>query len=208
MIMVKGNIEQIKKQINGYDAELIAVSKKQPDDRIEAALSAGQRVFGENRVQEAQARWAHRRPLYPDLKLHLIGPLQTNKVKDACDLFDVIHTLDREKLARKIHDYRPDMPCFIQVNTGAEPQKAGIMPDDVDNFYDFCAKLGMTIMGLMCIPPIDESPDTHFEWLANKAKDLKLKHLSMGMSDDYETALKYGATHIRVGSKIFGERKK
>jgi len=192
--------------MDGYDAELIAVSKKQPDGRIDEALDAGIRIFGENRVQEAQSRWAHRRDIYSDLKLHLIGPLQSNKVKDACDLFDAIHTLDREKLAKKIHGYRPDIPCFIQVNTGNEQQKAGVSINKLHEFYQFCMDLKMNIIGLMCIPPIDESPEIHFQLLAEKGKELNLHNLSMGMSGDYETALKYGATHIRVGSKLFGKR--
>lgn len=191
----------------GYDAQLIAVSKRQTDDRIEESLNQNIRIFGENQVQEAQKRWTHRRLIYPDLKLHLIGPLQSNKVKDACDLFDVIHTLDREKLAKKIYTYRPKMPCFIQVNTGDEDQKSGILLNELNDFYSFCINLGMNIIGLMCIPPMDEKPDTHFQLLSNKAKELGLVNLSMGMSSDYETALKYGATHIRVGSKLFGSRK-
>lgn len=204
--MITDNLSVIQKNMNGYKAELIAVSKQQPDDKIEEALFCGLSVFGENRVQEAQTRWAHRRTIHPDLKLHLIGPLQTNKVNDACDLFDFIHTLDREKLAQKIHSYRPNMPCFIQVNTGAEPQKAGVLPNELDDFYAFCDDLGMTITGLMCIPPIDEKPDTHFQFLQQKATTLKLPNISMGMSDDYPIALQYGATHIRVGSKLFGAR--
>lgn len=201
------NFQNIKSDMVEYDAQLIAVSKKQPDDRIENALSAGIRVFGENRVQEATERWAHRREIYKDLELHLIGPLQTNKVKVACDLFDYIHTVDREKLARAIVKYKPNMPCFIQVNVGEEVQKAGIGKQDLNDFYHFCVDdLRMNIIGLMCIPPAQEKPDEHFQWLSDQAKKLNLPNLSMGMSGDYETALKYGATHIRVGSKIFGER--
>lgn len=193
--------------MNGYDAELIAVSKQQPEERIDEALNAGIRIFGENRVQEAQSRWVHRRETYPDLKLHLIGPLQSNKAKDACDLFDVIHTLDREKLAVKIHQHAPNMRCFIQVNIGEEPQKAGISTNELNDFYQFCLNLGMNIVGLMCLPPVNETVDTHFELLTRKAKELGLPNLSMGMSSDYESALKHGATHIRVGSGLFGERK-
>jgi pyridoxal phosphate enzyme (YggS family) len=204
--MITANLRNIKDDIKHYDAELIAVSKKQPDDRIEEALMCGLRVFGENRVQEAEARWGDRRALYPDLKLHLIGPLQTNKVKAACALFDVIQTLDREKLAREIIKHAPDMPCFIQVNTGDESQKAGISVNELQDFHDFCRDLKMNILGLMCIPPIDEPAGLHFGLLAQNAKQLGLKHLSMGMSNDYPLALQYGATHIRVGSKIFGER--
>ena len=204
--MIKDNLTIIKSHINHYNAELIAVSKQQTNEKIDEALSCGIRVFGENRIQEAQKRWPHRRNHYPDIKLHLIGPLQTNKAKDACDLFDVIHTLDREKLALKIHDVRPDIPCFIQVNTGKEPQKSGVFPNETSDFYAFCVNLGMNIIGLMCIPPIDEKPDHHFQLLRDKAMELGLKNLSMGMSDDYETALQCGATHIRLGAKIFWRR--
>jgi len=204
--MINENVESIKNEIKDFKATLIAVSKQQPDDRIEDALNLGLRVFGENKVQEAEKRWSERRAHYSDLELHLIGPLQTNKVRQAIDLFDCIHTLDREKLARAIHKYAPEMPCFIQVNIGAEPQKSGILIDDLPNFYKFCTDLGMNIIGLMCIPPIDDNPETHFQSLTNHAKKLGLKHLSMGMSNDFDIALRNGATHIRVGSGIFGER--
>ncbi len=204
--MITANLQNIKDNIKQYDAELIAVSKKQPDERIDEVLACGHRVFGENRVQEAEARWDQRRNQYPDLKLHLIGPLQTNKVKAACVLFDVIQTLDREKLAREIIKHAPDMPCFIQVNTGDEDQKTGISINELQDFHNFCRDLKMNILGLMCIPPIDEPAGLHFGLLAQNAKQLGLKHLSMGMSNDYSLALEYGATHIRVGSKIFGER--
>ena len=204
--MITDNLKTIQSHMNGYDAKLIAVSKQQPDDRIEQALDAGIRIYGENKVQEAQGRWAHRRKEYSDLKLHLIGPLQSNKVKDACDLFDVIHTLDREKLVQKIHNYHPSIPCLIQVNTAEETQKSGILINELNDFHAFCLDLKMNIIGLMCIPPFDEEPDKHFQFLTGKAKELNLPNLSMGMSGDYQTALKYGATHIRVGSKLFGKR--
>ena len=205
--MISDNIAAIKQVTRQSDATLIAVSKKQPEDRIEAALNCGHRIFGENRVQEAQERWANRKKFLPDLELHLIGPLQSNKVKAATELFDVIHTLDREKLAREIVKYRTDIPCFIQVNTGEEPQKVGILPHELTDFYQFCTKdLTMSIIGLMCIPPVNAPAGLHFGFLADKAKKLGLKNLSMGMSDDYELALQYGATHVRVGSRIFGER--
>ena len=204
--MITGNLEQITARYGDHNPTLIAVSKQQPDPKIDEALAAGLRIFGENRVQEATARWAHRKSLYPDLKLHLIGPLQTNKVKDAVQLFDCIHTIDREKLARAIHAQAPAMPCFIQVNVGNEPQKSGVSRDETDDFYAFCKDLGMNIIGLMCIPPVDANPAPHFEWLRDKARALNLPHLSMGMSDDFETALQFGATHIRIGSKLFGER--
>ena len=204
--MITDNLNAIQSRFGDKQPTLIAVSKQQADNKIDAALEAGLRVFGENRVQEAQKRWESRKPLYPDLFLHLIGPLQTNKVQDAVKLFHCIHTIDREKLARAIHTHAPDMPCFIQVNVGGEPQKSGIARGDVDHFYKFCADLGMNIIGLMCIPPADSNPAPHFEWLRDKARALNLPNLSMGMSDDFETALQFGATHIRIGSKLFGAR--
>lgn len=204
--MITDNLKAIRSTIGEYRPTLIAVSKQQPDDRIEDALGTGIRIFGENRVQEAYERWEDRKTNYPDLELHLIGPLQTNKVKDAVKLFNCIHTLDREKLVRAIHTHAPKMPCFIQVNIGNEPQKSGIAKDDIDHFYKFCMDLGLNIIGLMCIPPIDQDPKPHFEWLRDKATKLNLPHLSMGMSNDFETALECGATHIRVGSKLFGAR--
>lgn len=190
---------------------LIAVSKKQDERRIEAALAAGHRVYGENRVQEAQERWGARCKKYDDLELHLIGPLQTNKVKDAVALFDVIHTVDREKLARKLADEMAaqgrDLPCFIQVNTGMEEQKSGIVPAAVPDFIEYCyGECGMDIRGLMCIPPLDDPPALHFALLKKLADENNLKELSMGMSADYELALPLGATYIRVGTGVFGER--
>jgi pyridoxal phosphate enzyme (YggS family) len=207
--MITDNLRDIRKNYKNAHPDLIAVSKKQPDDKIDEALDAGIRVFGENRVQEAMERWTPRKPHYPDLQLHLIGPLQTNKVKQAVELFDCIHTLDREKLAGTIHKHAPDIPCFIQVNTGEEEQKSGIHICNLTNFHDFCTNdLNMNIIGLMCIPPKDEPSGLHFGLLHKYAQKLNLKNLSMGMSGDYGMALKYGATHIRVGSKLFGERTK
>lgn len=193
------------------DVTLIAVSKKQPDDRIVSALDAGLRVFGENRVQEAQLRWAERRQLFPDLRLHLIGPLQTNKSADAVALFDVIETVDREKLAaslaKEMHQQGLQRECFVQVNTGDEDQKAGISPEAAPAFVELCQKTyGLNITGLMCIPPIGEEPAMHFALLKKLAAPLGLKNLSMGMSGDYPTAIKFGATHVRVGSSLFGAR--
>ncbi|MCB1532246.1 MAG: YggS family pyridoxal phosphate-dependent enzyme [Alphaproteobacteria bacterium] len=193
------------------DVRLVAVSKMQPDARIEEALTAGQRLFGENRVQEAQERWAERRLKYPDLQLHLIGPLQSNKAKEAVALFDVIETLDREKIARAVATEMAkqgrDLPCFIQVNTGNEDQKSGIHPDALQDFYDFCyGECGLDIQGLMCIPPVNEPPAAHFALLAKQARDLGLAQLSMGMSGDFETAIAQGATSIRVGTGVFGAR--
>lgn len=205
--MITDNLSAITSRYDAHSPTLIAVSKKQPDDKIDEALSAGLRVFGENRVQEAMERWGHRRAIYPDLKLHLIGPLQTNKVKAACDLFDCIHTIDRPKLARSVSKYAPDMPCFIQVNTGAEPQKSGVLLHELHDFYHDCVNdLCMNIIGLMCIPPADDDPAIHFKLLQDRAKILGLKNLSMGMSSDFDIALNHGATHIRVGSALFGNR--
>ena len=196
---------------NMIEIALIAVSKQQPDARIDSALEAGLRIFGENRVQEAQGRWQPRRPLFPDLELHLIGPLQSNKAGDAVALFDVIHTLDRPKIARalkiEMDKQNRQLPCFIQVNTGDEPQKAGIAPTEVPEFYRLCrSEIGLDILGLMCIPPIDEEAAMHFALLKTLADKLSLPKLSMGMSGDYEEAIAFGATHIRVGSALFGAR--
>jgi pyridoxal phosphate enzyme (YggS family) len=207
--MITDNLRDIQSHYKNTNPELIAVSKQQPDEKIDEALNAGLRIFGENRVQDAIERWIPRKPHYPDLKLHLIGPLQTNKVKQATELFDCIHTLDREKLAISINTHALNMPCFIQVNTGEEEQKNGITPSDLIDFHGFCTNdLNMHIIGLMCIPPKDESSRLHFGVLHKYAQKLNLPNLSMGMSGDYDIALKYGATHIRVGSKLFGERTK
>ena len=190
---------------------LTAVSKTQPDEALEAALASGQRVFGENRVQEAQAHWAERRAAYPDLELRLIGPLQTNKVVEAVALFDVIETLDRDKLAAALASAmqktgrRPRV--LVQVNTGVEPQKAGVLPDQADVLIASARDVhGLNVEGLMCIPPADEAPEPHFRLLAEIAARNGLLVLSMGMSGDYETAISNGATHVRVGSALFGER--
>ena len=190
---------------------LVAVSKRQPDDRIDAALAAGQRVFGENRVQEAQGRWAHRRDLHADLTLHLIGPLQTNKVSDAVALFDVIEVVDRPKLAKALGDemirQNRQLDCYIQVNTGEEAQKSGIAPGDADDFIAYCRdEVGLSITGLMCIPPVDEEAAMHFALLQTIAARNGLATLSMGMSDDFEEAIAFGASAVRVGSAIFGAR--
>ncbi len=190
--------------------QLIAVSKVQPLDRVRAVLAAGHRIFGENYVQEAAAKWPDLRAEFGPLSLHMIGPLQTNKAKLALDIFDAIHTIDRpslaEKLARLIQDRGQSPELFVQVNTGAEPQKAGILPDDADAFIASCRAMGLTLTGLMCIPPegIDSTP--HFAMLAKIAARNGLTGLSMGMSSDFEAAIAAGATHIRVGSAIFGDR--
>ena len=215
---VAGNLQAISKRVEvaspdneGKDVTLVAVSKRQPDDRIEAALAAGHRVFGENRVQEAEERWASRRDIYPDLKLHLIGPLQTNKSADAVALFDVIEVVDRPKLARSLSAEMArqgrHLPCYVQVNTGEEDQKSGILPDEADSFIGFCREeCGLDIAGLMCIPPVDEEPAMHFALLRTIAERNGLPGLSMGMSGDYEEAVRFGATSVRVGSAIFGSR--
>ena len=191
--------------------KLVAVSKQQPDNKVDQSILAGHRVFGENRVQEASQRWTDRRMVYNDLTLHLIGPLQTNKVADAVALFDVIEVVDREKLARALAKemvvQNRQLPCYIQVNTGEESQKSGILPNQLDDFTHFCKEaLALPIIGLMCIPPIDEEPAMHFALLNTMAQRLKLPKLSMGMSADYIEAIGFGATSVRVGSAIFGAR--
>ncbi|MBB3872692.1 YggS family pyridoxal phosphate-dependent enzyme [Brevundimonas mediterranea] len=190
---------------------LTAVSKTQPDEAIDAILATGQRVFGENRVQEAQGRWTERRSDLAGLELRLIGPLQTNKAEDAVALFDVIETLDREKLARALAEAaqkRGRSPRFlVQVNTGAEPQKAGVPPEAADALIETARRIyGLTVEGLMCIPPADQAAESHFVLLRDMAERNGLSVLSMGMSGDYEAAIRYGATHVRVGTALFGER--
>ena len=193
------------------DVTLTAVCKQQPWDNIQPVLDAGQLVFGENRVQEAQTRWSSRRADWPDLQLRLIGPLQSNKVREAVALFDAIETLDRESLAEALaaeigrSGRTPDL--FIQINTGDEPQKSGVSPAEADAFIARCRDYhGLTIAGLMCIPPADDEPAMHFALLARIAARNGLTGLSMGMSGDYEAAVRHGATHVRVGSALFGDR--
>jgi PLP dependent protein len=195
------------------DVTLVAVSKTFPAEDICAVLDAGHRVFGENRVQEAHGKWPNLQEKYADVELHLIGPLQSNKVDEAVSLFDVIETLDREKLARALVQARdkghalPDL--FIQVNTGAEPQKSGVLAQEADAFIAHCRdELALPVMGLMCIPPADEEPALHFALLEKIAHRNGISQLSMGMSGDFETAIEFGATHVRVGSAIFGSRTK
>lgn len=192
-------------------ARLVAVSKTQPAGNIRAALEAGQRLFGENRVQEAQARWQELRAEHPGLRLHLIGPLQTNKAKEAVALFDCIETLDRarlaEALAREMEKQGRRVPCLIQVNTGEEPQKAGVLPADLAALLAHArGQCGLEVGGLMCIPPADEPPALHFAFLAKLARAHGLADLSMGMSADYERAAALGATYVRVGTALFGDR--
>lgn len=202
---------RIKAAARGRSVSLVAVSKTYPAEAVREALAAGQKVFGENRVQEAKAKFPDLRKDYPDLELHLIGPLQTNKVRDAVALFDVIETIDRPKLARAVADEmersgrRPRV--LIQVNTGREPQKAGIDPEQVDAMVAICRdEFRLPLAGLMCIPPAEEDPAPHFRLLAGLAARHGLGVISMGMSGDFETAIAEGATHVRVGSAIFGHR--
>ena len=192
-------------------ATLVAVSKTFDAEEIRPVIAAGQRIFGENRVQEAQGKWPALRQDYPDLELHLIGPLQSNKTREAVELFDVIETVDREKIARElakeIARSGRKLRLYVQVNTGLEPQKAGIDPRETVAFVARCRNIhGLTIEGLMAIPPFDENPGPHFALLAKLAGEAGVEKLSMGMSGDYETALAFGATSIRVGSAIFGTR--
>ncbi|AGT10441.1 YggS family pyridoxal phosphate-dependent enzyme [Paracoccus aminophilus] len=189
---------------------LIAVSKVQPAARVEAILEAGQKVFGENYVQEAAGKWPGWRATFPGVEVHMIGPLQTNKLKQALEIFDAIHTIDRaglaEKLARQVQARGACPQLFVQVNTGSEPQKAGILPEDADAFIASCRALDLPLTGLMCIPPEDQDPAPHFTALAGIAARNGLAGLSMGMSSDFEAAIAAGATHVRVGSAIFGAR--
>ena len=192
--------------------KLVAVSKKQADEKINEALKMGYRCFGENRVQEAQQRWSQKIQTFNDLELRLIGPLQTNKVKQALELFDIIETIDREKVANIIgKQFNKEVKTkkfYIQINTGSEVQKSGIEPLQSDDFIDYCVvDLKLPIVGLMCIPPVNEEPCMHFALLKKIADRNNLKELSMGMSSDYKEAIKFGATSVRVGSLIFGERK-
>jgi PLP dependent protein len=190
---------------------LVAVSKTHPAAAVREALVAGHRLFGENRVQEAQAKYPALRESFPDLTLHLIGPLQTNKVRDAVALFDVIETVDRprlaEALAREMELTGRRPPCLIEVNTGEEPQKSGVMPAAADALVRECRdRLGLPVVGLMCVPPVAEEPSPHFALLREIARRTGLDILSMGMSADFETAIRFGATHVRVGTAIFGAR--
>lgn len=197
----------------GRDAgkiSLIAVSKMQPDEAVESVLAQGHRVFGENRVQEAAGKWPDFRKRFDGIELHLIGPLQTNKARQAMELAQAIHSLDRPKLAQTLARLSDEIGAcpelFVQVNTGLEPQKAGILPADLDPFVAECRALSLPVVGLMCIPPVEEEAALHFALLARMAARNGLAGLSMGMSADFETAIALGATHVRVGSAIFGAR--
>ncbi len=218
--LIERNLEKIRADITSTaryamldtlpNPEIIAVSKRQPTERIKAALDAGHRIFGENKVQEAYDHWANIRDTYPDLKLHLIGALQTNKVRDAITLFDVIETVDREKLVRHLARIRDEInTCprlFIQVNTGAEPQKSGVLIENLDGLIKTVREANLPLDGLMCIPPKDDDPALHFGLLKKLASAHGLPKLSMGMSADYDIAAVMGADQIRVGTAIFGER--
>ena len=210
---VRGRIEAAARAAGRNPAEvtLVAVSKTHGADRVRELLAAGQRVFGENRVQEAEEKFPDLKKEFPNLELHLIGPLQTNKTREAVALFDVIESVDRERLAAALAKEmaklgrRPD--CYIQVNTGEEPQKAGVAPAELDAFVASCRDTHkLPVVGLMCIPPVDEEPALHFALLAKMAARLGLAKVSMGMSADYETAVRTGATHVRVGTALFGHR--
>lgn len=212
-------LEEIKSRIAKAEAnagrapgsvKLIAVSKVQPNERVEAVLEQGHRCFGENKVQEAAGKWPAFAERFDGIDLHLIGPLQTNKARQAMELFDSIHSVDRPKLAKTLARLAQELgkcpELFIQVNTGEEEQKAGVMPADADAFIAECRGLDLPVQGLMCIPPVDEEPSLHFALLAKIAERNGLQGLSMGMSGDFETAIALGATHVRVGSAIFGAR--
>ena len=190
--------------------KLIAVSKVQPNEKVEAVLKEGHRCFGENRVQEAQSKWPSFKENYENVELHLIGPLQTNKARQAFELFDVIQTLDRPKLAKFLANLTQEKgfcpSLFVQVNTGEEQQKTGVLPKDLDVFIKDCQSMDLRIDGLMCIPPLNEEPALHFSLLRKMQERNNLRFLSMGMSSDYESAIMFGATHVRIGSAIFGER--
>ena len=210
--IINSKIQKVEKSSGRAigSTQLLAVSKVQPNERVLNVLKQGHKVFGENKVQEAQGKWPAFRENFSNVKVHLIGPLQSNKVKQAIELFDAIHTVDRLKLAQKLSNEiqsqgkAPEM--FIQINTGEEEQKSGISPKDADQFIADCLSLDLPIKGLMVIPPINEEPSLHFGLLRKIAQRNGLEGLSMGMSSDFESAIAMGATHIRVGSAIFGER--
>lgn len=216
---IEGNYQSIQSIISELcniskrklsDIVIVAVSKMQDDDKIDAALALGLRVFGENRVQEAEKHWLERKKRYPDLQLHLIGPLQTNKAGDAVALFDVIETIDRpdiaDALAKECQKQDKNPLCFIQVNTGNESQKAGVSLTDLPALIQHCRDVRLNVQGLMCIPPVGDPPAFHFALLKKLAVRHQLPLLSMGMSGDYERAVELGATHIRIGTALFGER--
>ena len=193
------------------NVEIIAISKRQPLEKLVAALNIGHKIFGENQVQETLSKWPILKKNFQNIELHLVGPLQSNKVKDAISIFDFIQTVDREKIAKALKEEEENLKkkisYMIQINTGKEPQKSGVMPDDADDFFKYCKEdLKLNIQGLMCIPPYGEDSSIHFAYLRKKNLEYKLPYLSMGMSEDYEKAITFGATHIRIGTAIFGER--
>jgi pyridoxal phosphate enzyme (YggS family) len=213
------SLAEIKKRIDKTEVsfsrsigstKLIAVSKVQPNDRIKSVLDEGHRVFGENRIQEAQSKWPAFKQHYQDVELHIIGPLQTNKTRAAMELADSIHTLDRPKLATNMARLAQELgrcpELFVQVNTGGEEQKSGVLPTETEVFVKDCLDMDLPVKGLMCIPPVHEEASLHFALLKKISENCGLKYLSMGMSNDFEKAISFGATHIRVGSAIFGER--
>ena len=215
------SLKEIKSQIRQAEIEfsrvvgsinLIAVSKVQPNERIEAVLEQGHRIFGENRIQEARSKWPNFKEQFEGIELHIIGPLQTNKTRAAMQLADCIHTLDRTKLATTMARIAQELgkcpELFVQVNTGDEPQKSGVSPKETQAFVKECLDMDLPVRGLMCIPPVNEEASLHFVLLKNIAEDCGLSDLSMGMSSDFEKAISFGATHVRVGSAIFGDRVK
>ena len=209
---IKNLIHQAELNSSGFPGgvKLIAVSKVQPNDRIQSVLEEGHRVFGENRIQEAQSKWPAFKQQYQDVELHIIGPLQTNKTRAAMELADSIHTLDRPKLATNMARLAQELgrcpELFVQVNTGGEEQKSGVLPTETESFVTDCLDMDLPVKGLMCIPPVHEEASLHFALLKKISENCGLKYLSMGMSADFEKAISFGATHIRVGSAIFGER--
>ena len=209
---IKNRVHQTEKKFSKTvgGTKIIAVSKVQPNERVKAVLESGHRIFGENRIQEAQSKWPDFKKQYNDVELHIIGPLQTNKARAAMELADSIHTVDRPKLSKTIARIAQEIgkcpELFVQVNTGEEEQKSGVLPRDTEAFVKECLGMDLPIKGLMCIPPIDEEASLHFALLRNISEDCGLKYLSMGMSGDFEKAISFGATHIRVGSAIFGDR--
>ena len=212
LVEIKNLIYQAELNFSGSPGgvKLIAVSKVQPNDRIQSVLEEGHRVFGENRIQEAQSKWPTFKQQYQDVELHIIGPLQTNKTRAAMELADSIHTLDRPKLATNMARIAQELgrcpELFVQVNTGGEEQKSGVLPTETESFVTDCLDMDLPVKGLMCIPPIHEEASLHFALLKKISENCGLKYLSMGMSADFEKAISFGATHIRVGSAIFGER--
>jgi len=211
---IKNRVRQTEEQFSQIvgGTKIIAVSKVQPNERVRAVLESGHRVFGENRIQEAQSKWPDFKKQYNDVELHIIGPLQTNKARAAMELADSIHTVDRPKLSKYIARIAQEIgkcpELFVQVNTGEEEQKSGVLPRETEAFVKKCLGMDLPIKGLMCIPPVNEEASLHFALLKNISEDCGLKYLSMGMSGDFEKAISFGATHIRVGSAIFGDRVK